>query len=340
MIRSFNVRLLLPLLVVAALLIAWRSVARRNDDALVVYCAHDLMFAQEILDDFERATGIQVAVVGDTEATKSLGLVQRIIREKRYPQCDVFWNNQLLGTMQLAEEGLLEPYMGPGFRRIPEQYKDRSGLWTGFAGRLRVWIVNRELMEPTEEAIAAVEQADDLAAMCIAQPIYGTTLSHCSILWEQWGAEHFQEWYRSFQQRGGRIVPGNATVKNLVAEGVCQLGWTDTDDYFVGRDAGAPVELLPIRVEGKTICIPNSVAIVRGTQRKDAAQKLIDYLLSAEVELKLAQSEARQIPLGRVDEAQIPEEVRPLVEWAREGHDLRTYAAARMACLEWLLDQP
>ncbi|MCA9080499.1 MAG: ABC transporter substrate-binding protein [Planctomycetaceae bacterium] len=323
----------------ALLCLAWLSIARRSRDALVVYCAHDLVFAQDILDGFERETGIPVVVVGDTEATKSLGLVQRILREQRHPQCDVFWNNQTLGTMQLAEAGALESYRGPGFDRIPDQYKDPDGLWTGFAGRLRVWIVNQQQMEVSPAAIEQALQADDLSGFCLAQPIYGTTLSHCSVLWNDLGPEGFEQWYLDLQSRHARFVPGNATVKNLVAAGVCNFGWTDTDDFFVGLDAGAPVAMLPIEVADHTLCLPNSVAIVNGTSRRVEAERLVDYLLSEQVELRLAQSESRQIPLGPVDESQLPDQVRELLPFAERGIDIGHYSAARQACLGWLLEQ-
>src|SRR4051812_16561678 len=65
---------------------------------LVVYCAHDAIFADSILRDFEKQTGLKVAVKYDTEATKSLGLVELLLREKDAPRCDLFWNNELLGT--------------------------------------------------------------------------------------------------------------------------------------------------------------------------------------------------------------------------------------------------
>src|SRR5262245_38892031 len=85
---------------IGLLLLAWQRFAREK---LVVYCAHDAVFAEAILDDFTRQTGIPVAVKYDTEATKSLGLVEQIIQDGAKPRCDVFWNNEMLGTLDLAE---------------------------------------------------------------------------------------------------------------------------------------------------------------------------------------------------------------------------------------------
>ncbi|MGQ0636759.1 MAG: extracellular solute-binding protein [Planctomycetaceae bacterium] len=310
--------------------------ARPGDETLVVYCAHDAVFADDVLRDFERQTGIRVLPRYDTEQTKSLGLVNLLKEEQRNPQCDVFWNNELLGTVDLQQQGVLQPYRGPGYERIPAHFKDDAGHWAGFAARLRVFIVNTEKMPADGDRIAQLLQQGDLSRAAIAKPLFGTTLTHYTLLRHAWGDEKLRNWHHDVHQRGLREVGGNAATKDLVAAGACDFGFTDSDDYFVARDARAPVEMTPARVEGATICIPNSVAIIRGTKRLAAAQKLVDFLLSEETELKLARSASRQVPLGAVPDERLPEDVRPLAAWAREGADLRGLLADRLAVVAWL----
>ncbi|MCA9075647.1 MAG: extracellular solute-binding protein [Planctomycetaceae bacterium] len=327
------------LAVFAVIAMGWYQVSTSARNALVVYCAHDLLYAEEVLRDFERETGIPVVIVPDTEATKSLGLVQRLIREKDHPACDVFWNNQLLGTVELAEQGVLEPYQGAGWKRMSQAFRDPNGLWTGFGGRLRVWIVNTDAMPATVQAIDE-RLTGDVSLMAIAEPMFGTTLSHFAVLWDEMGSLEMQAWYRDLRERGARVVPGNATVKDLVAAGVCDFGMTDTDDYFLAKADGAPVAMVPLRApSGETICIPNSVAIIKGTQKRSHAERLLDYLLSEQSELRLAASKASQIPLGPVNESQIPADVRPLTKWARESVSLTDLATARRECLAWLTEE-
>jgi len=242
----------------------------------------------------------------------------------------------LFNTLQLKDEGLLEPYKGTGFGRIPDRYKDPDGLWTGFAGRLRVYIVNTDRMECSETSVEK-RLAGDLRNVAIAKPLFGTTRSHYSVLWQHLGGEKTKQWHRSLHQRGIRELQGNSTVRNVVQDGVCDLGFTDTDDFFGAVDNGKPVKMLPIRIDGgATICIPNTVCIIKGTKRRSQAEKLVDFLLSAEVELALAKSPARQIPLGSVDETKVPDDVKPLRVWAADGYDLMKAAAAQGACLDWL----
>lgn len=333
-----TVAVLLPKLVLAAVALILPGCNWDNEatPALVVYCAHDSLYADDILNRFTEQTGIPVVVRYDTEATKSLGLVQQLIREKNNPRCDVFWNNQVLGTVQLQQEGVLQPYRGDGYQRIPSGFKDPEGYWTGFAARLRVYIINTEAMPATEEAISAALEGD-LSQAAIAKPLFGTTLSHYTVGWDLWGDEKLKVWHHDLRERGVREVTGNSTVKNLVAEGVCHWGFTDTDDFFVALDDKKPVAMLPVKIgEEKTICIPNSVAIIRGTKKADNARKLVEFLLSAENEIALAKSQSRQIPLGPVDESQLSEEVRQLKSWAESGYDLTGLATARRDCLSWL----
>ncbi len=302
---------------------------------LVVYCSHDADYAQSLLDRFTEETGIPVAVKYDTEATKSLGLVNLLLAEQAHPRCDVFWNNQVLGTVELQHAGVLSPYKGPGYERIPDRFKDPAGHWTGFAARLRVYIVNTDHMDATEAAVAE-RLTGDLSRMAIAKPIYGTTLTHYSLMWHLLGEVEFKRWHADNLQRGQQVLASNGQVKNLVAAGTCDFGWTDTDDFFVAKDDQQPVAMLPIRIQGATISIPNSVCIIQGTQQRTNAERLVDFLLSEATEVALSQSAARQIPLGTVDAAQLSEEVLQLRVWAADGYDLSQIVESHHACLEWL----
>ena len=306
------------------------------DDSLVVYCAHDSIYSEQLLRSFEQQSGIPVTIRFDTEATKSLGLVNLLLRERQHPRCDVFWNNQLQGTLDLQEAGLLLPYQGAGFQRIPAQFKDPAGYWVGFAGRLRVYIVNTQRMLATADEIArAMRQQPQ--RMTLAKPLYGTTRSHYTVLWDHWGGDRLVKWHDQLRRQGVVQAQGNAMVKNMVVAGKCDFGLTDTDDFFVAQDDGQPVQMVPFRLEqGQTICIPNTVAIIKGTDKLSAAQQLVDFLLSAETELALARSKSRQIPLGQLPSADLPAEVLQLKAWADDSVDLRSLDEARRACLDWL----
>lgn len=328
------------LLVFAGLV--WPSKNTTHDESdstskLVVYCSCDAVIAGSVIQRFEKFSGITVDVRYDEEASKSLGLTNLLIAERDNPRADVFWNNQTLGTIRLQREGVLAAYQSVVADRIPAVHKDADGHWTGFAGRLRVFIVRNAENPATDEAILAALTDESLERVTIAQPMFGTTLSHYSVLADQWGLERLKAWHRDIRDRGIKEVRGNSMTRDLVAEGICDIGFTDTDDAFGAIDKGKPVEILPVRLDGgSTICLPNSVAIVKDCPHRELAERFVDFLLSEDVELMLANASARQIPLGEVDESKLPEDVRQLKSWADESVSLVGAADVNQEVLDWL----
>ena len=308
-------------------------------DALVVYCAHDSVYSSEVLARFTKETGIPVKVKFDTEATKSLGLVELLVREKRKPRCDVFWNNEILGTLRLKEQGVLEPYSGQGAVRIPSKFKDPEGYWAGFGARSRVYVINSNRVTDPEEALLQ----PNLSRVAIAKPLYGTTFTHYAVLWDLLGSRGLQSWHEDLRARGIKEVNGNAVTKDLVASGVCDVGFTDSDDFFLAKDSGAEVVMEPVRFEESKYClIPNTVAIIAGTKRADDAKKLVDFLLSEKTESQLANSASRQIPLGEMSDEMakdLPDEVKAMAAWKENAIDLTGIGPASVACLEWLKEE-
>src|SRR4030095_315389 len=172
----------------------------------------------------ERRTRSKVAARFDTEATKSLGLVELLMRERDRPRCDVFWNNELLGTMDLAGRGVLAPYRGPGWEGMPAAHKDPDARWTGFAARFRVHIVNTTKLsidDPRVTALAQPEVSGDLSRAAAAKPLYGTTLTHYAVWWQIWGADKLRNWHIRTRELGLRELNGNGAVKDAVAQGAC-----------------------------------------------------------------------------------------------------------------------
>ena len=328
-------------------LLFWSVQSRRVGRGLVVYCAHDLVFAAPLLERFTEQTGIPVTIVGDTEASKSLGLVRRIAAEADAPQCDVFWNNELLGTMRLAEDGLLRPYEGEGWARMPPAFRDSDARWTGFAGRMRV-------------TVSRTDAAD--GPFAIADPMFGTSLTQAAALWDIDDGNTFRRWYEQVAESDRvLIVAGNGPAMRLVRDGRAVRCWTDTDDLSaIGGDALAAGELtyspsVDLVAVGNDIAdvetddglssqilIPNTVAIVEGTAQPAEAQQLVDWLLSAETEASLASGPSRQIPLGPLgpnEATSLPPLVRELAPHVGDALDLRPLLPARDAVLEFLTER-
>jgi iron(III) transport system substrate-binding protein len=276
---------------------------RSGPQEVVVYSALDREFAEPVLDGFAKASGIRPLAKYDEESTKSVGLTNIILQEAGRPRCDVFWNNEILNTLRLEQQGLLEAYRSPAAEGYPEMYRSPHGTWHGFAARARVLIVNVKLVaeDARPKSIYDLAEAKWKGKVGIARPIAGTTATHVACLFAVLGDEKAKEFFRSLERNEIQILGGNKQVAQACAAGQIAFGLTDTDDAIVEIERAAPVTIVyPDREAGQlgTLFIPNTLAIVKGCRHPQQARALVDFLLSAPVEEQLARGASAQIPLN------------------------------------------
>ena len=127
---------------------------------VTAYVSADRPFSEPIMQEYQRQTGVRVNVVYDTEETKSTGLANRLLAEKRRPQADVFWSNEPVRTLMLKSRGVLAPYPSPASQGIAATFKDPEGYWTGFSARLRVIVYNTDKVKANDAPHSVFDLAD------------------------------------------------------------------------------------------------------------------------------------------------------------------------------------
>src|SRR5215208_1864796 len=277
------------------------SEPRQNADrAVTVYVSTDRVFSEPILRQYQERSGVMIQAVYDTEETKSTGLANRLLAEKGRPQADVFWSNEPVRTLVLKSRGVLAPYRSPSARGIPDALVDPDGFWTGFSARMRVIAYNTNAVRPGEAPQSIFDLADPKwkGQVAIADPRFGSTSFHVAALYALAGDEKMDDFFRRLKANGIRIVDGNSVVRDLVARGDVRVGLTDTDDVNVALEDGQPIGMVLPDKDGLGVPVmPNMISLIANAPHPDDAHRLIDYLLSPDVERQLAQSEAVQIPL-------------------------------------------
>jgi iron(III) transport system substrate-binding protein len=269
---------------------------------VVIYTSIDEMPARKVLDGFERSTGIKVLPVFDTEASKTTGLSMRLLSEMPRPRADVFWNNELANTVNLARRGAFQPYASPSAADVPSAWKDSGGLWTSMGLRARVIVYNTKL-------VAGAAAPRSLEALCdpawkgkvgISDPRFGTCGPHAAALWSAWGGDKTLDFFRRLEANGVRVYAGNSLVRDAAASGEILVGLTDTDDVLLGMSRAMAIALvLPDQDSGGcgTLVFPNSVSLVAGAPHPDQGRRLVDYLLSREVERSFSSPKDGWIPV-------------------------------------------
>lgn len=331
-----------------------------NEDGgrrVTLYTSVDDTFAKMVVRQFEEETGITVDVLGDTEATKTTGLVTRLQSEKDNPTCDVWWASEPMGTILLARDGVLEPGAMEGTvgEDWPSTFRAQDWTWVGTALRRRVIVYAPDRVDTPPTSMGDLIDPVYKGRVGIARPQFGTTRIHMALLAAHWGIGGLEDWLQQLKANGVRVYDGNATVVRAVAMGEIDIAMTDTDDVWSGQKNGWDVAFAPLSEDhlaspptsrydlpAEQILIPNTVAIVKGAPNPDLAKQLAAYLSSETVERLLYESTSGNHPVNAALRAELG--LPPLsIDGDVGSSDLPTYADASMlveqamdAC-EWVL---
>jgi len=245
----------------AAVYALWRFSSTPHP-AVVLYTSQDQDFAEPILKQFTKETGIRVQAVFDSEAVKTVALANRLLAETNHPQCDVWWSNEELRTRQLAARGA---------------FRETNGWATfGFRSRRLVINTNRLSLARAPASLMELTNAQWRGKVALAYPMFGTTSAQFLMLRQRWGAAEWEAWCRALAANKPFLVDGNSAVVKLVARGEALVGLTDSDDILAGEREGLPVAAAPLTPE--SLLIQNSVGFIAHAPHPGQAEALFGFL--------------------------------------------------------------
>lgn len=307
-----------------------RRTSGQDRREVVLYCSVDQTISESIIAEFESQTGIKVLARYDTEASKTVGLVQKIRAESANPAADVFWSGEIFHTIRLARESLLAPYKSERTKGRPGRFTDGQGRWYGFALRGRVIAYNTERVS-AKEAPRSLEDLFDgkwKGRLVMATPEFGTTGGDVASWFAHYGTQQATEILESLKANNVRLVAGNSTAVRAVATGQADVCFTDTDDVYAAQRNRWPVAMNPLDQGGDgSLAIPNTAAIIKGGPHPAEAAELMEFLLSEKLEEMLARSDSHNCPVHESLVGKFPSYViaRPLdVDYERVGDFLPT----------------
>jgi iron(III) transport system substrate-binding protein len=263
--------------------------------SVVLYTSVDEPYARPLIEQFERESGIHVTLITDSEASKSVGLAEKLRAEKANPQADVWWDNECFLAINLADEGILAPYDSPSAADIPSQYKDPGRRWAGSVLRVRMMISAPPGPSPQPGWAKPARLRDLLrpdlkGQIALARPTAGTTGGQMAAIYVLWGKDRAEQFFHGLHDNGVKLVGGNSVVADLVGRGSERAGLCDNDDAADAAASGSKLDAtLPDQGDGEdgTLAMPCAVGLVTGGPNPDAARRLIDFLLSREADEQL-----------------------------------------------------
>jgi len=250
----------LPILLVLGILLwgSWKASRKVEGRSVVVYCAQDQVYAEPIFREIEQREGVRIRAVYDSEAVKTVGLANRLLAERRHPQCDVYWGNEEMRTRQLAAHQVFAEDHG----------------WVAFGFRSRRLVINTNLvsLDSAPRSMLELTNASWKRRVALAYPLFGTTSTHFHALRQHWGPALWENWCRALAENQPVLADGNSVVVNLVGAGQAAVGLTDSDDIAAGQREQLPV--VPLPLDGDSLLIPNTVGLIRGAPHPALARKV------------------------------------------------------------------
>jgi iron(III) transport system substrate-binding protein len=313
----------------AAAAIGLTMQATEAAEELTLYCSPQIEWCQVMVEEFQKATGIEVAMT-----RKSSGeTFAQIKAEAQNPKGDVWWGGTGDPHLQAAEEGLTEEYQSPMLSELRDwaiSQAKASGNRTGgiYAGALGIGY-NKELLE--EKGLPAPACWKDLAdpvykgEIQIANPnSSGTAYTTLATLVQIFGEAEAFELLKAIHANVNQYTKSGSAPIKAAARGETTIGITFMHDMVTQVVEGFPIEIVsPCEGTGYEI---GSMSIIKGARNPESARKWYDWALTADAQELAAKAQAYQVPSNK--SAVAPPEAPDLEKIDLIDYDFKTYGSS------------
>ena len=287
----------LPAFAAAAMMLT--ATAASAADKLTLYCSPQIEWCQLVIAEFQKATGIKVAMT-----RKSSGeTFAQINAERKNPKGDVWWGGTGDPHLQAAEEGLSAEYkssmlgkLHPWAQTQAEQSGHKTvGIYMGALG----FGYNTELLAkkglPEPKCWKDLVKPAYKGEVQIANPnssgtAYTTLATMVQLFGEEGGFDFMKQLHKNINQY---TKSGSAPIK-AAARGETTIGIVFLHDAVTQRVNGFPIKpVAPCEGTGYEI---GSMSIIKGARNPESAKKFYDWALSPDAQKLMPKAKSYQVP--------------------------------------------
>jgi iron(III) transport system substrate-binding protein len=297
---------------------------------LTVYCSPQEEWCQLMVNEFQKATGITVAMTrkssGETYA--------QIAAEAENPQGDIWWGGTGDPHLQAADEGLTEPYDSPMLAQLRDwavaQHTLSGGRTVGiYLGALGIGYNSDLLAErglPVPACWADLAKPEYEGEIQIANPnSSGTAYTFLATLVQLWGEDKAFEFLAAMNDNVNQYTKSGAAPAQAAARGETTIAITFQHDLLTPViTSNAPiVTVSPCEGTGFEI---GSMSIIKGAPHMAEAKIWYDWALTAGAQVLGAQANSFQLPSNK--DAPLPEGAPDINSIKLIDYDFATYGAS------------
>ncbi|RBM10557.1 thiamine ABC transporter substrate-binding protein [Prauserella sp. PE36] len=312
----------------AGLLTAGCTLTGGNDDqeaegpTTVTLVTHESWAApQEVLDAFERQSGIRIRVLKEGDAGE---LTNKLVLTKANPIADVAYGVDSTFASRALSENVFEPYTSPEADRGPQRYSvdSQHRLSAVDVGDVCVnidtgWFAERGLPEPaTFDDLADPRYRDLLVVENPATSSPGLAFLLATVA--RYGEQGWTEYWQRLRDNGVQVVSGWTEAYTQEFSGSSGQG----PRPIVVSYASSPAAEIGDDGKPRTKALLDTcyrqveyAGVLAGAKHPDKAGKVVDFLLSQQFQTTVAENmyvyparEGVALPSGWAQAAPLPED--------------------------------
>jgi iron(III) transport system substrate-binding protein len=256
------------------------------DDAegpLTVYSGRSEELVGEILRRFQDETGIELDVrYGDTAE-----LAATIINEGDRTPADVYFGQDAGALGALQAEGRFATLPDDLVDLVDPQFASTSGEWVGVTGRVRVLTYNTDTLSEDEVPDSVLDLTDpEWEGRVSWAPTNGSFQAFVTALRVTEGEDVARDWLEGMLANDVQVFENNASQVEAVGRGEVDIAIVN--HYYLFRftaedpDFPAANRFLPGDIGG--LVNVAGVGILEATDQPNAAEELVRFLLSEDVQ--------------------------------------------------------
>lgn len=253
-----------------------------------IYSHRQPELLKPLTDAFTEKTGIAV-----NTAFVEKGMVERLQAEGDRSPADLIMTVDVARLGEVKDAGVTQPVTDEALDVVPATLRDADGQWFGLTTRARIVYASKDRVADGE-----LTSYEDLAdpkwkgRICTRPFTHDYNVALTAAFLAHHGPDETREWLEGVKANLAKKPEGNdrAQVKSIWA-GECDISLGNT--YYMGKMledeeqkewADSVRILFPVFENGGTHVNVSGVAMTKAAPNKEAAQKLIDFLVSDEAQ--------------------------------------------------------
>ena len=274
-------KLVLTLLALAAAAVGLAACGGDSDDALTVYSGRNQDLVGDLLDRYQEDTAEKLEIrYGD-----SADLAATLLEEGGNSPADVFFSQDAGALGAVSQADLLARLPQKTLGQVEPRFRSDEGTWVGLTARARVIAYDKRELEEGDlpQSVFDVPKEEWKGRVGWA-PTNPSFESFVTAMRKLEGEDVARRWLEDMVANDTKPYTNNIAVRDAIANGEIDIGLIN--HYYVAEAVAAEGPDYPVGVffppNGDVGALVNvsGAAILESSERKDKAQKLLDYLLS------------------------------------------------------------